>query len=124
MKNWITYLEKYKSNRELLDRYREGIEKVRTPGKHPEYEKRVNEEAAKLEDCVRHAEDRLAHYIPEGCTPREARQLADEKMFLTCRYVLDMTIMQTAYNMCVSRDTVYRIRRRVLTRRFPFKDND
>jgi len=76
--------------------------------------------AQRLERSVREAEYRLEHYVGENLKPSEAAKQADEKLFLSYRYVYGMTMVETAYAMSVSRDTVYRIRRRILARRFPY----
>lgn len=61
-------------------------------------------------------EDAIRHYIPEKPAFRSSRaryRLADEQMYLDCRYLQGMTIEETADAMAISRDTAYRIRRRI-----------
>ena len=76
--------------------------------------------AEKLRTSVIEAEERLENYIGSDLSPREAAMQADEKLFLSYRYIYGMTMMETAHAMSVSRDTVYRIRRRILARKFPY----
>lgn len=66
-----------------------------------------------LEISLGDTEKELDSYVADAPTPREAAKRADEKLFLTYRYIHDMTMEETAEEMCVSRDTVYRIRRRI-----------
>lgn len=73
----------------------------------------VLEAISELETSLGDTEKELDSYVASASTPREAAKRADEKLFLTYRYVHDMTMEETAEEMCVSRDTVYRIRRRI-----------
>ncbi len=68
---------------------------------------------SELELSLGDTEKELDSYVAAASTPREAAKRADEKLFLTYRYIHDMTMEETAEEMCVSRDTVYRIRRRI-----------
>ena len=119
MSNWISYLEQYRSNKILY-------EKLASPSKGTSFgNAHVTGSDSlrliqKLECAVLEAEDRLEHYVEPDLSPSEAAKQADEKLFLSYRYTYGMTMMETAYAMGVSRDTVYRIRRRILSRSFPF----
>lgn len=115
MSDWISYLETYRSNKNLYERIAAN-EKKRSEGQRTD----PSRLADKLRSSVLEAEERLENYIEEGLTPREAAMQADEKLFLSYRYIYGLTMMETAYAMSVSRDTVYRIRRRVLSRKFPY----
>ena len=55
----------------------------------------------------------LEHYIPEGIDRRTEYRLTDEKEFIRLHCILGNTVEQTAERMCISRDTAYRIRRRL-----------
>ena len=61
-------------------------------------------------------EDSLKHYIPYDLPPRLHYKALEEREFLFYRCIKGFTLCATAELMGVSRDTVYRIRRR-LTRR-------
>ena len=115
MKDWISYLEKYRCDRVLLDIH---IKEIDSSVNLSDRE-RLLKAATVLEQSVKEAETKLDHYISEDADPREVLRLADEKLFLSYRYICGMTMIETAYAMCVSKDTVYRIRRRVLSRPFP-----
>ena len=73
----------------------------------------------RLELCHRQLaeiEQAIREYLPrdrqfQHC--RDRYQLADEQLYLDCRYIQGMTIEETAEAMAISRDTAYRIRRRI-----------
>ena len=70
-----------------------------------------------MEDChfkMSEIEKSIETYVPEGVDTRTYGRLSDEQMFLECRYIMGMTMEQTAEAMYVSRDTAYRIRRRIV----------
>lgn len=121
MSNWITYMEEYKCNKTLL----ENLERVELSeddaglyGSNDE-SSALAIDVASITHRVKEAEDKLDRYIPDDAPPHEICRLADEKLFLSLRYICGMTMIEAAYAMCVSRDTVYRIRRRVLGRKLP-----
>lgn len=82
-------------------------------------EERVRKLLERRELCLRQLdeiEDAIRHYLPKERgyrTSRDRFKLADEQLYLDCRYLQDMTIEETADAMAVSRDTAYRIRRRI-----------
>ena len=121
MNNWITYLEEYRCNRTIL----ENLQCDQTVSESDRFSPIQNESAesdltvSSVRSKIEEAEYKLAHYIPVDAPQSEIRRLADEKLFLSLRYICGMTMIETAFAMCVSRDTVYRIRRRVLTRKPP-----
>ncbi len=115
MNDWLSYLEKYRSDKLLYERLSEGCKAAREP---PSLEK--TRLMNKLESSVLEAEERLEQYIEKDLSPQEAARQASEKLFLSYRYLYGMTMVETATAMSVSRDTVYRIRRRILSKRLPF----
>lgn len=115
MKDWISYLEKYRCDRALLEMHLKESELSVSRSEQD----RLRDTVQSLEKSVKEAEYKLDHYISEDADPREVQRLADEKLFLSYRYICGMTMIETAFAMCVSKDTVYRIRRRVLTRELP-----
>ena len=115
MHDWLSYLETYRSNRNLYESVISGRQDAKS-----ECSPEKARLAEKLRASVLEAEQRLENYISSDLSPREAAMQADEKLFLSYRYIYGMTMMETAYAMSVSRDTVYRIRRRILSRKFPY----
>jgi len=71
-----------------------------------------------LEDRLCQALKELDVMVESAKSPKDACRLSDERLFLTYRYLHDLTMEQTAEAMHVSRDTVYRIRRRILSRSY------
>ena len=61
-------------------------------------------------DCI---EADLARYIPFDLPPRVHYRAMEEREFLYLRCIKGLTLMKTAELLNVSRDTVYRIRRRL-----------
>ena len=116
MHDWLSYLETYRSNKNLYESVIAGRSALPCCECSPEKAKL----AEKLRTSVIEAEERLENYIGSDLSPREAAMQADEKLFLSYRYIYGMTMMETAHAMSVSRDTVYRIRRRILARKFPY----
>lgn len=67
-----------------------------------------------LEQQMKEISERIDHYIPSRrpCNYNSLKQ-ADDRIFLRCRYVLGHTMEEIAEEMHISRDTAYRIRRRI-----------
>ena len=63
--------------------------------------------------------DRLNNYIPYPLSARNHYRALEEQEFLFYRCIKGLTMCKTAELMCVSRDTVYRIRRRISKREGP-----
>ena len=71
---------------------------------------------SELNACIaaqKEIEENLEHYIPYALPCRSYYKALEEREFLFYRCIKGMTMEQTAELMCVSRDTVYRIRRRI-----------
>lgn len=113
MKDWISLFEKYKIDRRLLYSYRCELDTL--PGDSTR-RLPLSQTIEQLEKKLRLIEGMLDRYDTEPVTPREAVQRSQERLFLTYRYIRGMTMEETADEMRISRDTVYRIRRRILTR--------
>ena len=82
-----------------------------------------DERVCGIQTSIKMLEDRLCLALKEldimvegAKNPKDASRLSDERLFLTYRYLHDLTMEQTAEAMHVSRDTVYRIRRRIIAR--------
>lgn len=120
MSNWIVYLEEYRCNRTVLEnlQYDPIASKGNETGTHPETSD-LYQNISAIKQKISETEHKLEHYIPADAPKSEISRLADEKLFLSLRYICGMSMLETASAMCVSRDTVYRIRRRVLTRKLP-----
>lgn len=113
MKDWISLFEKYKIDRRLLDSYRTELSTL------PDNSTRARpivEAIEQLEIKLRFIEDLLDSYDNSPASPREAVRRSEERLYLTYRYVRGMTMEAIAEEMKISRDTVYRIRRRILAR--------
>lgn len=111
MKNWINLFEKYRVDRRLLDIHRDKLDSLSDSSPR---RLGLMAEITRIERSLHAAERLLSHYGDRAATDREAVRLADERLFLAYRYINDMTMEAIADEMCVSRDTVYRIRRRIL----------
>jgi hypothetical protein len=55
----------------------------------------------------------LANYVPAGIDRRTEYRLSDEKEFIHLHCIQGISVEQAAERMCISRDTAYRIRRRL-----------
>ena len=120
LNDWITFFENYRCDKALLEQYRFELKRLMNAGKGGFSDPiEISAVTAGLEESVEAAEGALRRYIPKDARIREIPKYAEEKMFLTFRYIYGMTMQQTAAAMNVSRDTVYRIRRRILSRPFP-----
>ena len=61
----------------------------------------------------------LRDYIPDGVDRRTEYRLTDEKEFIHLHCIEGKSVEQTADCMCISRDTAYRIRRRLCQKEAP-----
>ena len=61
----------------------------------------------------------LDAYIPKGIDRRTEYRLTDEKEFIHHHCIEGKSVEETAETMCISRDTAYRIRRRLCTKDAP-----
>lgn len=113
MKDWISLFEKFKVDRRLLNSYRCELDTLPddSPRKRP-----LSQIIDHLEKKLRFIEGLLDSYDNSPATPREAVRRSEERLFLTYHYLRGMTMEATAEEMRISRDTVYRIRRRILAR--------
>ena len=116
MNNWLCRFEKYRSDKILLDSRRAQLKRFLDDYGYARSDVRVVPvlgAISELEASMKTTESELDEYVRSASTPREAAKRADEKLFLTYRYVHGMTMERAAEEMCVSRDTIYRIRRRI-----------
>lgn len=113
MANWINLFEKYRIDRRLLELHREELAPL-----SPNAPRRPSLEASvhRLEHDVHAAERVLARYGEGADSARDALRRADERLFLAYHYIRGLTMEDTALKMCLSRDSVYRIRRRIIAR--------
>lgn len=113
MKDWISLFEKYRIDRRLYDLHRSeysGLSPL-SPRKPA-----LEAEIARLEHSIYSTELLLSRYDSQVSSPKDALQRADERLFLACHYINGLSMEATADQMCISRDTVYRIRRRIMQR--------
>lgn len=116
MSGWLCKFEKYRSDKMLLDTRKAQLRVLLDSYGYARSDERVTpvlDAISELESSLGETEKELDSYVASAPTPREAAKRADERLFLTYRYVHNMTMEETAEEMCVSRDTVYRIRRRI-----------
>ncbi|MGM9636988.1 MAG: sigma factor-like helix-turn-helix DNA-binding protein [Eubacteriales bacterium] len=114
--NWICYFEKYKSDRKLLDAIELEIFRLERQGNDRERLRKLRQTSETLRAGILRVEELLEGYVAAAKTPKEASLRAQEQLFLCLRYQQDMTMEQTAEAMDVSRDTAYRIRKRIVAR--------
>lgn len=112
--NWITYFEKYSSDRKLLASIENEIARLEHYGKENDRLPLLRESARELSTSVMNVERFLKDYVEHAESPRDAGKRAQEELFLKLRYDQDLSIEATAEAMGVSRDTAYRIRRRII----------
>lgn len=113
MNDWISLFEKYKIDRRLLTSYRR---ELRTLDESSSRHNALATVIEQLEQKLRYLEELLSAYDHAPASAREAVKRSEERLFLTYHYVRGMTMEETAEEMKISRDTVYRIRRRILSR--------
>lgn len=113
MANWISLLEKYRVDRRLLDLR---LHELAALSPHSPKRPALLSSVQCVEQDLHAAERALARYGDASTTPRDALHRADERLFLAYRYLCGLTMEKTALAMCISRDSVYRIRRRVVAR--------
>ena len=113
MITWLNVFEKYRVDLRVLEIYRD---ELATLAEHSHRRTVLTEAIRQVEQHLHAAERLLAHYGDGILSPRLALQYADERLFLAYRYLYGLTMEATALEMGISRDTVYRIRRRVVAR--------
>lgn len=113
LKDWISLFEKYRIDRRLYDLYRHEYAELAqsSPRKVA-----LEADLIHLERSIYHAELLLSLYDSTVNSPRDALQKAEERLFLACHYINGLPMESTAAAMGISRDTAYRIRRRVMSR--------
>lgn len=113
MITWLNLFEKYRIDRRVLELYRDELASLAEDSRRrPPLEEAIG----RVEKNIHAAERLLAHYGEGVLSPREALRYADERLFLAYRYVYGLTMEATALEMGISRDTVYRIRRRIIAK--------
>lgn len=114
--NWINYFEKYSSDRMLLASIEAEIGRLEHYGKESNRLDSLRSAASSLKSSVLSAEAFLDDYVTCASCPKEAGRRAQERLYLKLRYRQGLTMEATAEAMDVSRDTAYRIRRRIIGR--------
>lgn len=111
----LSYFEKYRSLKKLCEIKSEKIKSL-DPDDGFEEAMRLKEEIQSHKKEMEEIKHAIDTYVPPDVSPRVAVQMNDERIFLECRYIHGLTMEKTADAMCVSRDTAYRIRRRIVSR--------
>ena len=113
MKDWISLFEKYRIDRRMYELYcHEYISLSQSSPRKAALEV----DMTRLEHSICLAELLLSRYDSMVTSPKDALQRAEERLFLACHYINGLSIESTANTMGVSRDTAYRIRRRIMAR--------
>ncbi len=113
MANWINLFEKYRIDKRLLElRLCELSALSQSSPKRPPLESIIQQ----LQHDLHAAERILSRYGDAAISAQDALRRADERLFLAFHYIRGLTMEETASQMCLSRDSIYRIRRRVLSR--------
>ena len=116
MSNWLLTFENYRSDQTLLATLKTQLRVLLDDygySRENPHVVPVIKSISELEASLESAERSLNEYVRSASTPREAAKRSDERLFLTYRYMHGMTMEETAEEMSVSRDTVYRIKRRL-----------
>ena len=113
MKDWISLFEKYRIDRRLYDLYRHEYAGLSQSSPRKEA---LEADLDYLERSIYRAELLLSHYDSIVSSPKDALQQAEERLFLACHYIKGLSMESTAAAMHISRDTAYRIRRRIMSR--------
>lgn len=114
--NWINYFEKYNSDRKLLNAIDLEIHRIEHSTVGTERLPDLKSTAQNLRATLFRADSLLDRYVAAAATPKEAAKRAQEQLYLCLRYQQEMTMEETAEAMDISRDTAYRIRKRILSR--------
>ena len=114
--NWILYLERYAQDKKLLESIDEEIKRMENDGRRSKRLNQLRASADVLRYSIRNAEEMLDNYYLSSQSPKDAERRTQEQLFLTLRYRQNRTIEDAASAMHVSRDTAYRIRRRIVAR--------
>jgi hypothetical protein len=113
MANWINLFEKYRVDKRLLElRLCELSALSQSSPKRPPLEATIQQ----IQHDLHAAERILSHYGDDASSAQDALRRADERLFLAFHYIRGLTMEETAFEMSLSRDSIYRIRRRVLSR--------
>ena len=113
LKDWISLFEKYRIDRQLHNLYcREYLTLSQSSPRKAALEADID----RLEQSIYFAELLLAHYDSIVSSPKDALRRAEERHFLACHYINGLSMEASASAMNISRDTVYRIRRRIVAR--------
>ncbi len=114
--NWISYFEKYNSDRKLLEAINLEIDRIEHSALGTGRLPQLRSAAQSLQQSILQVDSLLDNYVAAASTPKDAAKRAQEHLYLCLRYQQELTMEATAEAMDISRDTVYRIRRRILAR--------
>ena len=119
MPNQLCRFEALRSDKTLLEAQKIQLDLIINDyGENDERVCGIKTSIKMLEDRLCQALKELDDMVERAKDPKDACKLSDERLFLTYRYLHDLTMEQTAEAMHVSRDTVYRIRRRIVARSY------
>ena len=78
--------------------------------------KALRSRVAELQQLLRTFNEELEHYVPDDCPPSVRRRKLQEREFIKYYYIMGFTMDKSAEYMNLSRDTVYRIRTRLMSK--------
>ena len=114
MNNPLSYFENFGICLRLAEMKREELSAA-TRRRDIQKQLEIETELAFLERSMQKIERAIDCYTPQIASAKySAAKQADDRIFLRYRYVLGLTMEETAEKMNISRDTAYRIRRRIL----------
>ncbi len=118
MYNPFEYFEYYHIYQRIAEILRRELQEMEVD---EERRTQIHTELAIIDQSLKTISDSIDSYAPKFPPPKynSAKQMAD-RAFLRCRYVLGLTMEETAEQMGISRDTAYRIRRRIAQTALPY----
>jgi len=114
MKQSISFFENYKFYKTRINAKRMELDMV--DNNDTEIATQIMDDIADCQRKMNEIEHAVATHTDhaERGNARQRRELREEQLFLESRYIAGMTMEKTAEAMHVSRDTAYRIRRRLV----------
>lgn len=113
MKKSLAYYENYRTVRRMKSVKEKQLSIAESDRADPDIIEKLKNDIEQCNLIMRCIEDDIHSYVPDDASGRLYRQLSDERIFLELRCLSGMTIESAAEAMYISRDTAYRIRRRI-----------
>ncbi len=118
MYNPFEYFEYYRIYQRIAEILRRELQETEAD---EDRRNQIHTELSIIDQSLKTISDSIDNYAPKCPPPKysEGKKM-DDRAFLRCRYVLGLTMEETAEQMHVSRDTAYRIRRRIAQTALPY----